>query len=131
MDTFNTDDLLVGVPKAGTGIVQNGTVVNNINVESSVGSGVTPISGTGRTGIIEFWASNYDGNGGGLFGSNNSEFDWKDSGGTSGNGHGSFQVSAFASPAPGPYTSANILLSVTAGGGAGSATKFRLEATTA
>ena len=116
MDTFNTDDLLVGVPKAGTNIVQNGTVVTNIKVESSAGSGVTPISTTGNSGIIEFWASNHNANGGGLFGSNNSFYDWKDSGGSTAGGHGSMQVFAFTSPA---QTSANTIFGITAGGGAG------------
>ena len=116
MDTFNTNPLLVGVPKAGSNIVQNGTVVTNMKVESSAGSGVAPISGPGNTGIIEFWASNYGQNGGGAFGSNNSFFDWKDSGGDTSNGHGSFQVFAFTSPA---QTSANTIFGVTANGGAG------------
>ena len=63
MDTFNTNPTMLGVPKAGTNIVQNGTLVNNLNVESNH-SGVTP--GTGLNGIIEFWASNYGPDGGGL-----------------------------------------------------------------
>ncbi|WP_254508229.1 autotransporter-associated beta strand repeat-containing protein [Anatilimnocola floriformis] len=116
MDTFNSDPLLLGVPKAGSNIVQNGTVVQNMKVESSAGSGVTPISGPGNTGIIEFWASNYGQNGGGLFGSNDGFFDWKDSGGTTGGGHGAFQVFAFTSPA---QTSANTIFGITANGGAG------------
>ncbi len=35
MDTFNVNPTQLGVPKAGTGIVENGTLVNNLNVESN------------------------------------------------------------------------------------------------
>lgn len=117
MDTFNPDPLLVGVPRAGTNIVQNGTVVSNVKIETSAGSGVTPISAPGTSGIIEFWASNYNANGGGAFGSNNGLFDWKDSGGTTAGGHGSFQVSAFTNSPT--NTAAQVVFNVTAGGGAG------------
>jgi hypothetical protein len=113
MDTFNTNPLLVGVPKAGTGIVENGTLVANLNVETNHPN-VTP--GVGLDGIIEFWASNYNPNGGGLHGSNNGLFDWKDSGGSTGGGHGSFQVFAFTNPA---MTSAQTLFGVTRNGGSG------------
>ncbi len=117
MDTFNPDPLLVGVPRAGTNIVQNGTVVSNVKIETSAGSGVTPISVPGTSGILEFWASNYGPDGGGAFGSNNGLFDWKDSGGTTGGGHGSFQVSAFTNSPT--NTAAQVVFNVTAGGGAG------------
>jgi hypothetical protein len=89
MDAFNTAPAFVGVPADNSGIVHNGTVVTNMNVESDH-SNVT--TGTGINGLIEFWASNYGENGGGLFNSNNGLFDWKDSGGSTGGGHGSMQV---------------------------------------
>lgn len=113
MDTFNPDPLLVGVPRAGTGIVENGTLVTNLNVESN-SPNVTP--GTGMDGIIEFWSSNYNANGGGAFGSNNSLFDWKDSGGSSGGGHGSFQVFGFTDA---NLDNANTVFGITSNGGAG------------
>ena len=89
MDAFNSDASLVGVPADNSGIVQNGTVVTNLKIESNhpnVASRTIP------TGIIEFWASNYGPSGGGQFGSSDGLFDWKDSGGTTAAGHGSFQV---------------------------------------
>jgi autotransporter-associated beta strand protein len=112
MDTFNTNPTLVGVPKAGTNIVQNGTLVTNLNVESNHPS-VAP--GTGLNGIIEFWASNYGPSGGGAYGSNDGKFDWKDSGGTTSGGHGSFQASYLNSA----RTSGGTLFNITAGGGSG------------
>ncbi|MEX2217077.1 MAG: PEP-CTERM sorting domain-containing protein, partial [Phycisphaeraceae bacterium] len=95
MDTFNPIASLLGVPNSGTGIVQNGTLVSDMNVETNHGS-IT--AGTGFTGIVEFWASNYSQNGGGAFGSSNSFFDWKDTGGTSGTGHGSMQIFNITTP---------------------------------
>ncbi|MDF1754815.1 MAG: autotransporter-associated beta strand repeat-containing protein [Verrucomicrobiales bacterium] len=89
MDAFQTDPTLVGVPADNSGIVENGTVVTNLVIESNHPN-VT--SRTIDTGIIEFWASNYNGNGGGLHNSNDGNYDWKDSGGTTSPGHGSFQV---------------------------------------
>ena len=88
MDAFNTDPTLVGVPADGSGIVENGTVVTNLVIESNHPN-VT--SRSIDTGIIEFWASNYGGDGGGLFNSTTA-FDWKDSGGSTSSGHGSMQV---------------------------------------
>ena len=108
MDTFNTNPTMVGVPKAGTGIVENGTLVTNLNVETNARSPVT--AGEYANGIIEFWASNYSPNGGGLYGSNNSLYDWKDSGGTTGGGHGSFQVFSVNDA----LTSGNTLFGITA-----------------
>jgi hypothetical protein len=113
MDAFKTNAALLGVPKAGTGIVENGTVVSNLKVETNHPN-VT--AGGYSAGIIEFWASNYNANGGGLFGSNNSLFDWKDSGGSTGGGHGSFQAFAFTNPG---MTAATTLFGITANGGAG------------
>ncbi len=111
MDTFNADPKLVGVPKAGSNIVENGTLVSNLNVESN-SPNITP--GTGLNGIIEFWASNYNANGGGQYGSNDSQYDWKDSGGSTGGGHGSFQVFELDSP-----THGRTLFGITANGGSG------------
>jgi hypothetical protein len=79
----------IGVPNSGTGIVENGTVVNNMNVESNA-PGIT--TGTGQTGLLEFWASNYNPNGGGQYGSSDTLWDWKDSGGDSSSGYGSMQI---------------------------------------
>ncbi len=95
MDTFNANPARLGVPKAGTGIVENGTLVSRLTVESNH-PGITP--GTGLEGIVEFWASNFTAAGGGGFGSNDGLYDWKDSGGTTAAGHGSFQVFAFTNP---------------------------------
>ncbi|MFT5411253.1 MAG: VCBS repeat-containing protein [Verrucomicrobiales bacterium] len=113
MDTFNANPTGLGVPRAGTGIVENGTLVSNLNVETNH-LGVT--AGTGLEGIIEFWASNYNPNGGGQFGSDNGRFDWKDSGGSTSNGHGSFQIFSFTNPAK---TDAQTLFGITANGGSG------------
>ncbi|MFT5125419.1 MAG: autotransporter-associated beta strand protein, partial [Verrucomicrobiales bacterium] len=113
LNTFKPDPTLVGVPRAGTGIVENGTRVSNLNIESNHPE-VTP--GRGLEGIIEFWASDYGPGGGGLFGSDDGLFDWKDSGGTTGGGHGSFQVFAFTNPG---LTAAKTLFSITAGSGGG------------
>jgi len=112
MNTFNSSPTMVGVPKAGTGIVQNGTLVSNLRVETNYAS-VTP--GTYANGIIEFWASNYSQGGGGLYGSSDSKFDWKDSGGSTGNGHGSFQVFTLNDT----LTSGNCIFGITANGGSG------------
>ncbi|MDF1739370.1 MAG: VCBS domain-containing protein, partial [Verrucomicrobiales bacterium] len=89
MDAFNPDASLVGVPADNSGIVENGTVVTNLTIESNHPE---VVSRTIPRGIIEFWASNYGGGGGGQFNSDNGAFDWKDSGGTTASGHGSFQV---------------------------------------
>ncbi|NQT40558.1 MAG: PEP-CTERM sorting domain-containing protein [Planctomycetes bacterium] len=114
MDTFNTDPTMVGVPRAGTNIVETGTLVNNLNVQSNHAN-LTSLNGqTGLDGIIEFWASNYNGDGGGLYGSDNGRFDWKDSGGSTGGGHSSFQV--FARPTP---TTGTTLFGITGNGGSG------------
>lgn len=80
MDPFNSDPTMLGVPNSGTGIVENGTLVSNMNVETNHPL-ITP--GTAiTTGNIEFWASNYGQSGGGALGSYDNQFDWKDSGGT-------------------------------------------------
>ncbi|OQB87095.1 MAG: Alpha-agarase precursor [Planctomycetes bacterium ADurb.Bin126] len=113
MDTFSTNPTMLGVPKAGTGIVENGTLVGNLHVETNTGSPVT--AGTYANGIIEFWASNYNANGGSLYGSNDSKYDWKDSGGTTGGGHGSFQVFTLNDT----LTSGNTVFGITANGGSG------------
>ncbi|HOD81452.1 MAG: hypothetical protein BWX88_03900 [Planctomycetes bacterium ADurb.Bin126] len=93
MDTFDKRATMVGVPNANTGIVQTGTVVNNLHVESN-NANITP--GNFPTGNIEFWASNYNANGGGALGSADNRYDWKDSGGTTSGGHGSMQVHNYA-----------------------------------
>ena len=116
MDTFNSDPLLVGVPRAGTDIVEQGTVVTNLNVESNHPN-LASVVGTGKTGTIEFWASNYNQNGVGEFGSDDTKFDWKDGGARStANGHGSFQVFAFTDA---NQDSANTVFGITANGGSG------------
>ncbi len=112
MDTFNSDPTKLGVPKTGTGIVESGTLVTNLNVESNHPN---VNQGTGKNGIIEFWDSNYSPNGGGLYGSNDSLFDWKDTPSSSG-AHGSFQVFAFTDSS---LTAANTLFGITANGGSG------------
>jgi len=35
MDTFNTDPTKLGVPKAGTNILESGTLVHNLNIQSN------------------------------------------------------------------------------------------------
>ena len=113
MDAFKTDPLLVGVPKAGTNIVEQGTLVSNLHIETNHPN-VT--AGNSNNGTIEFWASNYDPNGGGVYGSNNGLFDWKDGGERSTNGgHGSFQVFALNDA----LTSGKTLFGITANGGSG------------
>ncbi|MDZ7615448.1 MAG: hypothetical protein U1E05_00500, partial [Patescibacteria group bacterium] len=89
MDTPSTNPLMLGVPNAGTNIVYNGTIVTNLHVESNH---PTITSGSFDDGNLEFWASNYGGNGGGALGSNDSHYDWRDGGGTTIAGHGSMQV---------------------------------------
>jgi hypothetical protein len=49
MDTFHADPTRLGVPKAGTNIVENGTLVSNLHVETNPTSNVTP--GTYADGI--------------------------------------------------------------------------------
>ncbi|MFT5856941.1 MAG: hypothetical protein ACI8XO_004197, partial [Verrucomicrobiales bacterium] len=101
MDTFNSDPLLVGVPKSGTNIVEQGTLVTNLNIESNHANLATLNGVTGQNGIVEFWASNYNNNGAGQYNSNDGLFDWKDSNdGTTNFGHGSFQVFHLAGTAP-------------------------------
>ena len=112
MDTFNADPTKLGVPKAGTKIVENGTLVHNLYVETNHPN-VTP--GDHDNGIIEFWASNYGASGGGLYGSNDSRFDWKDSGGSTSGGHGSFQVFTLNDT----LTSGKTVFGITANGGSG------------
>ncbi|NLF73507.1 MAG: hypothetical protein GX575_31100, partial [Candidatus Anammoximicrobium sp.] len=112
MDTFDDNPLMLGVPKAGTNIVENGTLVNNLHVETNHPN-VT--AGVHDQGILEFWASNYGPNGTGLYGSSDGKYDWKDSGGSTSSGHGSFQVS-YLNPT---LTSGGTLFNITAGGGSG------------
>ena len=115
MDRFQTDPKLLGVPKAKTNIVETVTVVTNLVIDSSRAD-LKALNRPGLTGIIEFWASNHGGDGGGQFGSNDGRFDWKDSKGTTQLGHGSFQVFAFTSD---EQIAAVTLFGVTRTGGAG------------
>lgn len=115
MDRFQEDPKLVGVPKAQSNIVETGTVVKNLVIESSR-EDLNALNRPGLTGIIEFWASNYGAPGGEQFGSDDKLFDWKDSGGTTKAGCGSFQVFAFSDDS---QTSATTLFGITKRGGAG------------
>jgi len=104
MDTPNTNPAMLGVPNSGTGILyNNGTTVNNLHVESNSAL-ITQGDFAGAAGVLEFWASNYNQNGGGVLGSNNSYFDWGDGGGGTGGGHGSMQVFNIASGLATPQT---------------------------
>ncbi|MFT5471273.1 MAG: diadenosine tetraphosphatase ApaH/serine/threonine PP2A family protein phosphatase, partial [Verrucomicrobiales bacterium] len=58
MDAFKTDPALVGVPAVGSNIVENGTEVSNMTIESNHPNVKT---GSGIAGIVEFWSSNYNG----------------------------------------------------------------------
>lgn len=115
MDRFQTDPKLLGVPKAKTNIVETGTVVTNLVIDSNRAD-LKALNRPGLTGIIEFWASNHGGNGEGKFGSNDGRFDWKDSGGTTQPGHGSFQIFAFTNE---EQTAAVTLFGVSRTGGSG------------
>ncbi|MFK5923148.1 MAG: metallophosphoesterase family protein [Verrucomicrobiota bacterium] len=115
MDRFQTDPKLLGVPKANTNIVEPGTVVTNLVIDSNRAD-LKALNRPGLTGIIEFWASNYSGNGAGEFGSSDSRYDWKDSKGTTQLGHGSFQVFAFTND---EQNAAVTLFGITRGRGAG------------
>jgi len=115
MDRFQTDPKLLGVPKADTNIVETGTVVSNLVIDSSRAD-LKALNRPGLTGIIEFWASGNGANGGGKFGSNDERYDWKDSKGTTKRGRGSFQVFAFTDD---KQTAAITLFGITLWGGAG------------
>jgi hypothetical protein len=115
MDRFQKDPKLLGVPRANSKIVENGTLVKNLVIESSRDD-LNALNRPGLTGIIEFWASNHTANGGGKYGSNDAKWDWKDSGGTTKAGHGSFQVFAFTSD---EQNKAVTLFGITKNGGAG------------
>ncbi|MFT4550129.1 MAG: lysophospholipase L1-like esterase, partial [Pseudoalteromonas tetraodonis] len=121
MDTFNPDPLLVGVPKSNSNIVEQGTLVTNLNIESNHPNLVDLNGVTEQNGIIEFWASNYNNNGAGQYNSDNGLFDWKDSNdGTTNFGHGSFQVFHLAGTAP-DFTdgAGTTVFGVTRNGGSG------------
>jgi len=88
MDAFEQDLSRIGVPTANSGAVFQ-QILNNLNVESNVGSIVT---GTGiATGNIEFWPSGYaEGAGLGGIGGSSSLYDFNDT--RVGNIYGSMQV---------------------------------------
>ena len=82
----------LGLPHGKDNPVLHQRIVNNMNILASVGSGI--VTGTNvATGNIEMWPSNYGaGNGLPTPNASGSLFDWGDSGGTIGAGHGTFQV---------------------------------------
>ena len=94
MNAFTSNISQIGLPHNVNNPVKFQQIVNNTNVFSNV-AGVT--TGTGiTTGNIEFWPSNYGGDTTPLIPTGTSAFDWNDSGGSTGAGHGSFQVHNYA-----------------------------------
>lgn len=115
MDRFREDPKLLGVPQANSGIVENGTLVKNLVIDSNR-DGLKKLNRPKLSGIIEFWSSNYDSAGHRKFGSSDKHFDWKDSGGTTKPGFGSFQIFAFRDST---QKSAATLFGITNKGGMG------------
>ena len=94
MDRFQDDPKLLGVPKTNSGIVENGTIVKNLRIESNR-EDLNALNRPNLTGIIEFWSSNYHPASQGEYGSSDTHLDWKDSGPTGQGNYGSFQIFAF------------------------------------
>lgn len=93
MDDFANQGLeRLGIPHNADNPVAHQRIVHNMNIVASANSGLT--TGTGlMTGNIEMWSSNYGGaNDAGIPGANGSTYDFGDSWGGTGAGHGSFQV---------------------------------------
>jgi hypothetical protein len=92
MDDFTGGSLqAIGIPHNVDNPVAHWGIVNNMNVYASVGAGVT--TGTGiRTGNIEMWPSNYNGNNGKGIPNSGSGYDWGDGNFNTSAGHGSFQI---------------------------------------
>jgi len=94
MDAFTTDVTQIGMPHNVNNPVIWQQVVYNMNVYSNH-AGIT--TGTDiNTGNLEMWPSNYGNGTTTLIPTGTNVFDWNDSGGNTGAGHGSFQVHNYA-----------------------------------
>ena len=92
MDDFSHGSLkAIGLPHSTHNPVKHWGIVENMNVVSAPGAGVT--TGTGiQTGNIEFWPSNYGGGNDKGIPNATSAWDWGDGGSSTGSGYSSFQV---------------------------------------
>lgn len=90
MNRFNTTNAELGMPYSNSNIVFQ-QIVNNMNVYSSPGAGVT--NTTGASGNLEIWPDCYgQGNSLSGIGGNTSTYDFNDTRNAGTNCHGSFQV---------------------------------------
>ena len=90
MDNFATTLTQLGIPHPTTNNVAWHQSVSNLKVFASSGSGVT--TGSGKTGRVEMWPSNYaQGNVDNVPGASGSTYDFGDQN-SGGSGYGSFQV---------------------------------------
>ena len=115
MDRFQRDPKLLGVPQMNSGIVENGTLVKNLVIDSNRDD-LKALNRPDLSGIIEFWANNYHPNGEGAFGSSDTHFDWKDKYSPDDGNYGSFQIFAFKNDR---QTEANVIFGITNRGGMG------------
>jgi sialate O-acetylesterase len=111
MDAFTQDLKKIGIPTFDTGAFfqQN---VSNLSIASNV-SGVVEGVNLG-TGNIEFWPSNYAATkaAGSPANASDTLFDFGDSGGSTGLGHGSFQLHNFDIDGAGPGTAGQTVFSI-------------------
>ena len=115
MDRFQKDPKLLGVPQMHSGIVENGTLVKSLVIDSNR-QGLKELNRPDLSGIIEFWANNYHPDGQGAFGSSDTHFDWKDKFSPAEGSYGSFQIFAFKNDR---QTEADVIFGITNRGGMG------------
>src|SRR5690625_587030 len=91
MDAFTSDPVELGLPHHRDNPVIHQRSVENMNVSSNVPGVVTGTFLDG--GHLEMWPSNYsEGDDYGVFAASRSRFDWGDTGASTDEGYGSFQV---------------------------------------